>query len=91
MCNCGNKRQALNASNALEKKQNVNNNIVKPISATAIPDGLVKIRYTGNSYLNIRSTISRHVYSFSTANRQLIIRAEDMPILSRFRELVQVN
>ncbi|HWK05062.1 MAG TPA: hypothetical protein VNS58_15580 [Puia sp.] len=65
MCNCGNKRQALNPSN----KE-------------------VKLRYTGNGCLTIRSASGKQVYHFSTANRHLTIKGEDAHLVRKFRELV---
>ena len=50
----------------------------------------VAFTYTGTGNLNVTGGQGRQVYHFSTRNRKLMIRVEDVPALRRFTELVEV-
>jgi hypothetical protein len=49
----------------------------------------VEFKYTGNGSLNIRSGQGKQAYHFSTLNRRLMIKAEDVPAVRKFTELVE--
>lgn len=49
----------------------------------------VAFTYTGNGNLNITGGQGRQVYHFSTRNPKLMIKAEDVPAMRRFAELVE--